>query len=108
ETQLWHLANIGADIFYRVRLDGQRFRVLAQDGNPVVRTYTAASLVMPPGKRYDVLVTGGPAGEHVLRTLAYDQGGDHYPDRVLATADSTGSVEAAQAPPFFFVPTPDL
>jgi suppressor of ftsI len=112
ETQLWHLANIGADIFYRVRLDGERFRVLAQDGNPVVKTFTAASLVMPPGKRYDVLVVGARGGNHALRTLAYDQGGDHYPDRVLATVDTT-SVAAATAtpvpaPPISFVPTPDL
>jgi FtsP/CotA-like multicopper oxidase with cupredoxin domain len=110
ETQLWHLANIGADIFYRVRLDGERFRVLAQDGNPVLKTFTAASLVMPPGKRYDVLVVGAPGGNHALRTLAYDQGGDHYPDRVLATVDTTGvaAATAPPAPPISFVPTPDL
>ncbi len=110
ETQLWHLANIGADIFYRVRLDGQRFRVLAQDGNPVVKTFTAASLVMPPGKRYDVLVVGAPGGNHALRTLAYDQGGDHYPDRVLATVATTGVAVPAAPPaaPISFVPTPDL
>jgi suppressor of ftsI len=108
ETQLWHLANVGADVFYRVRLDGQRFRVLAQDGQPVTRTFTAASLVMPPGKRYDVLVTGAAAGIHPLRTLAYDQGGDHYPDRVLATVDSTGPPIPTPAAPITFLPSPDL
>lgn len=108
ETQLWHLANIGADIFYEVRLDGQEFRVLAQDGNPVTSTYTVSSLVMPPGKRYDVLVTGAPSGLHALRTLSYDEGGDRYPDRVLATVATTGAATATPAAPISFLPSPDL
>ena len=108
ETQLWHLANIGADIFYRVHLDGQTFRVVAQDGHPVTRTYTAASLVMPPGKRYDVLVVGGAPGRHLLRTLDYNQGGDRYPDRVLATLDSDGAPQPVAQAPTTFLPSPDL
>ncbi len=108
ETQLWHLANIGADIFYRVRLDGQRLRVIAEDGNPVTRTFTAPAVVLPPGKRYDVLVTGAPVGVHALRTLAYDQGGDRYPDRPLATVDSTGAPRPTPAPPVAFLPSTDL
>jgi FtsP/CotA-like multicopper oxidase with cupredoxin domain len=108
ETQLWHLANVGADIFYRVRLDGQRLRVVAEDGHPVTRTFTAASVVMPPGKRYDVLVTGGAPGRRVLRTLAYDQGGDHYPDTRLASVDSEGAAREPAAAPISFLASADL
>ena len=55
-TQLWRLANIGSDLFYQVQLEGHRFRVIAEDGSPVWRVRSARTLVMAPGKRYDVLV----------------------------------------------------
>ena len=34
QTELWHVANIGADIFYRLALPGQTFEIIAQDGHP--------------------------------------------------------------------------
>src|SRR3954469_19140475 len=33
ETQLWRIANIGADIWYRLKLEGHTFSVIAVDGN---------------------------------------------------------------------------
>jgi suppressor of ftsI len=75
ETQLWRLANIGADLFYDVQLEGHKLRVIAEDGSPAWRVRTVDHLVMPPGKRFDVLVEGGAPGEHQLRTLAYPQEG---------------------------------
>jgi FtsP/CotA-like multicopper oxidase with cupredoxin domain len=74
-TELWRLANIGSDLFYKVQLTGHRFRVLAEDGSPAWRVRRAGTLVMPPGKRFDVLVEPGRAGSYALRTLAYPQEG---------------------------------
>ncbi|MFG2846492.1 multicopper oxidase family protein [Kitasatospora sp. NPDC048296] len=111
ETQLWRLANAGADIFYQLRLDGYHFTVIGEDGTPVAQVTTPDTLLLPPGKRYDVLVTAGahPA-RTVLRTTAYSNGpqGDSYPDTELATvkvagdpvrrlADVTGAVPTAPA-----------
>jgi FtsP/CotA-like multicopper oxidase with cupredoxin domain len=70
QTQLLRLANIGADIFYRLRLDGTRFTVIAEDGNPVGTVWGANELILPPGKRYDVLVRWPRPGTYDLRTLA--------------------------------------
>ena len=39
ETQMWRLANIGADIWYRVYFDGRPFHVIAEDANPVGEVY---------------------------------------------------------------------
>jgi FtsP/CotA-like multicopper oxidase with cupredoxin domain len=83
EVQLWRLANIGADIWYDLALDGQRFTVLGEDGNPAWTVEAARHLVLPPGKRFDVLVTGPPSGTTMLRTRRYLQGGDTYPARPL-------------------------
>jgi FtsP/CotA-like multicopper oxidase with cupredoxin domain len=110
QTELWRLANEGADIFYKLRLDGYRFTVIGQDGYPSAQVTTTNTLLLPPAKRYDVLVTAGAhPGQTWLRTLALDTGpgGDSYPDvqlmklRVAGTPTAppalpTGSVATAQ------------
>ena len=64
ETQLWRLANIGADIWYQLHVDGMQFHVIGEDANPVSEVTAADELLLPPGKRYDVLVQApnSPAG----------------------------------------------
>jgi FtsP/CotA-like multicopper oxidase with cupredoxin domain len=71
ETQLWRLANIGSDLFYDVQLVGHQFTVIAEDGSPKWRVRTVNHLVMPPGKRFDVLVVGGKSGDYVFKTRKY-------------------------------------
>lgn len=102
ETQLWRLANTGADIFYQLHLDGYRFTVVGEDGVPVARVTTPDTLLLPPGKRFDVLVTAGPhAGKTWLRTLDYSNGpqGDDYPDTTLLRVDIAGRPVAHPLPP---------
>jgi suppressor of ftsI len=108
QTQLWHIANIGADIFYDLHLDGHYFEVIAQDGHPVIHPLKTATLIMPPGKRFDVLVRGGKPGISQLRTLTYNQGDDLYPDTVLASVVTTGRRDPTSAFPTFIAHTPDL
>jgi suppressor of ftsI len=93
ETQLWRLVNAGADIFYQLQLDGYTFSVVGEDGRPVAQVRTAGTLLLPPGKRYDVLVTAGSRQTVTwLRTTAYSNGpqGDAYPDVRLASVHITG------------------
>jgi len=92
ETQMLRLANIGADIWYRLQLSGTQFRVIAEDANPVAQVWTANELVLPPGKRYDVLVRWPAAGTQTLKTLPYSTGpdGDNYPERRLMTVKVAG------------------
>ncbi|MFD8393970.1 multicopper oxidase family protein [Streptomyces sp. NPDC059680] len=97
ETQLWRLANVGADIWYHLQLDGYRFTVIGQDGAPVSKVTTANTLLLPPGKRYDVLVAAGSQpGQTTLRTLAFSNGpdGDNYPDTPLFKVNISGPVQA--------------
>jgi FtsP/CotA-like multicopper oxidase with cupredoxin domain len=108
ETQLWRLVNAGADIFYQLQLDGYRFTVIGEDGTPVAQVTSADTLVLPPGKRYDVLVTAnGNPGRTTLRTLAYSNGpgGDNYPDTALAVLDVTGHPEHRRPLPTGGLPT---
>jgi FtsP/CotA-like multicopper oxidase with cupredoxin domain len=109
-TELLRLANIGADIWYRLRLDGARFHVVAEDANPVARVWTAGRLVLPPGKRYDVLVRWPQTGTFALRTLRYSTGpdGDSYPARRLATFVVHGPRVASVAWPTSLAPVSPL
>lgn len=94
ETQLWRMVNAGADIFYQLQLDGYHFTVIGEDGNPAAKVTTPGTLLLPPGKRYDVLVTAGSQpGKSVLRTTAYSNGpqGDNYPDVPLASLQVAGT-----------------
>ncbi|MEU3298920.1 multicopper oxidase family protein [Streptomyces sp. NPDC006678] len=110
ETQLWRLANIGANIFYKVALPGHRFHVVAQDGYPVNKVYSADSIVIPAGARYDVLVQGGPEGTRALQTFPYNTGkaGNQFPQATLATVASAGEPMTAEPMPTAFGPTDDL
>jgi FtsP/CotA-like multicopper oxidase with cupredoxin domain len=109
-TELLRLANIGADIWYRLRLDGAQLHVIAEDSNPVARVWTADQLVLPPGKRYDVLVRWPRTGTFALRTLRYSTGpaGDDYPARRLATFVVNGSPVADVAWPTTLGPVSPL
>jgi suppressor of ftsI len=92
QSQMLRLANIGADIWYRLRLSGSQFRVIAEDANPVAQVWTSDELVLPPGKRFDVLVRWPQPGAQTLETLPYSTGpdGDNYPQRRLLTVQVSG------------------
>ncbi|MEU4091201.1 multicopper oxidase family protein [Streptomyces sp. NPDC026673] len=110
ETQLWRLANIGANIYYRLHLKGTRFHVIAQDGYPVRRVYARDTLIIAAGARFDVLVQGGRPGSATLETLAYDTGkaGNTFPRTDLATVVTAGTPMTPARIPEDFAPNQDL
>jgi suppressor of ftsI len=78
--ELWRLANIGADVFYKLvfrnRAQPQSnapFAVIAEDGLPVWDVDKRDTLLLPPGKRFDVLVAARDAGTYDLVSLPYAQ-----------------------------------
>ena len=102
QTELWRLSNEGADIFYKLRLDGYRFTVIGQDGYPSAHVTTAGTLLLPPAKRYDVLVTASAHPSQTwLRTLALNTGpsGDSYPDAPLVKLRVAGAPMSPLAKP---------
>ena len=97
ETQLWRIANVGADLFYDVELAGHRLHVIAEDGSPVWRVWSKRHLVLPPGKRYDVLVQGGRPGAYTFRTRKFDEGFQLLPRTKLATVRVRGPAARSSA-----------
>ena len=96
ETQFWRIGNVGADIYYNLKLDGHVFYEIARDGNRHNQVVARDEILLPPGARTEVLVRGGPRGIYSLRTLYFNQGaaGDQYPEVILATLNSAGRPEA--------------
>jgi FtsP/CotA-like multicopper oxidase with cupredoxin domain len=75
ETQLWQFANIDPATFYNITLPNYTFYVIAEDGNPVWEVWNDTNLVLPAGKRFDVLVTGGENGTYPIKSLPYNRSG---------------------------------
>ncbi len=67
ETQLWRLANVGAEIFYQLHLTATRSTSSPKTVTRVWDVRTADALVLPPGKRFDVLVQAGEVGAYASR-----------------------------------------
>jgi len=107
---MWRLANISADIWYRVNFDGGPMHVIAEDANPVGEVWSADKLLLPPGKRFDVLVRGPEAGSYAVKTLPYSTGheGDTYPERTLAVVESAGDPIEPSMLPTSLGPMPNL
>jgi len=71
--EIWRLANIGSDVFYEIALDKHKLAVIAEDGLAVWKVVQKDKLLLPPGKRFDVLVRGGKAGKYQLLSLPHAQ-----------------------------------
>ena len=107
ETQLWRFANIGAESFFKVELPGHKFHVIAEDGDPVWKVWDNDTILLPSGKRYDVLVTEPLQGNNsgALKSLAYYP----YPETTLATVKVQGNQkEPAKTIPTSLIPKKDL
>lgn len=108
ETQLWRLANVGSETFYNIVLLGHVFHIVAEDGMPVWCVWNAEQLLLPSGKRYDVLVTGGAVGTYPLKALSYHQGCVVCPEVTLATLNVEGATVATAEVPSSLIPHNDL
>jgi FtsP/CotA-like multicopper oxidase with cupredoxin domain len=110
ETQLWRIGNIGADLYYRLTLDGHRFYEVARDGHRRTHLVPKRELVLEPGAREEVLVQATGPGTYTLHTAGFDTGpeGNRYPGAVLATVRVAGTAVTPIALPEKLLPVADL
>ncbi len=75
--------------FFNLRLEGYVFRVIGSDGGLLTESYDTERILIPPGKRFDVVVIpkGAPGAKTVLWNDPYDRGheGGHEPSLAVAT-----------------------
>ena len=92
ETQFWQMANIGADLYYDLDLDGLTFYQIERDGNRQTRTIERTEILMPTSSRVGVLVQPDQRGTYRLRARQFSTGpaGDNYGDATLLTIKVEG------------------
>jgi FtsP/CotA-like multicopper oxidase with cupredoxin domain len=87
ETQFWQIANIGADHYYDLELEGHQFYEIERDGNRHNQTVIKDDEYMPTASRVGVLVQGGKPGVYRLRAKKISTGpqGDQYGGETVLT-----------------------
>lgn len=82
--------------FFLLRLEGSSFRVIGTDGGLIPHPYDTERILVPPGKRIDVLVIphGAPGTTTVLWNDPYDRGHDSGQDAASPVATFTISTDA--------------
>jgi FtsP/CotA-like multicopper oxidase with cupredoxin domain len=110
ETELWRIGNLGANLYYRLRLDGHRLYQVARDGNRLARVVPADEILVPPGGRVEVLVQPRRRGTYSLRTLSMDTGpgGNRYAGAELVRMHVSGVRLAPRTLPDTLLPVRDL
>jgi FtsP/CotA-like multicopper oxidase with cupredoxin domain len=110
QLEFWRIGNIGSNIYYQITLGKQPFHVIAQDGNLQNQVITTDTLILPPGKRLELLIYGPNGGTYQLRAAPFDTGpaGDAYPGQLLATVQSSGTPVVEIPLPTSFPPLTDL
>ncbi len=87
ETQFWQVANIGADLYYDLELEGHTFYEIERDGNRHNQTVVKDGELMPTASRVGVLIQAGEPGVYRLRAKKFNTGpaGDHYGGATILT-----------------------
>jgi suppressor of ftsI len=93
EMQFWRIANIGATLFIKFRIEGMPLYLLATDGHPLSQPRKVSELFLGPGERVDAIAIGPEPGEYAMRTIAFQNEAWRKPDpsQQLATIVSDGS-----------------
>ena len=95
EMQFWRIANIGATMFMKFRIDAMPLYVVATDGHPLSRPRKMTEFFIGPGERIDAIAIGPPAGRYSMHTIAFHNEAWHQtpdPAQQMATIVSAGTV----------------
>ena len=93
EMQFWRIANIGATMFMKLRIEGMALYVVATDGHRMSRPRKGGEFFIGPGQRLDAIVIGPPAGQYAMHTIRFRDSSWGAPDPAqrIATIVSTGA-----------------
>jgi suppressor of ftsI len=93
EMQFWRLANIGATLFLKFRIEGMALYVVATDGHPLSQPRKMTEFFIGPGERVDAIAVGPQPGEYAMTTIPFQNQAWKNPDpsQQLATVLSSGS-----------------
>jgi FtsP/CotA-like multicopper oxidase with cupredoxin domain len=92
ERERWRIINASVSRYLRLRLDGQQMSLLGIDSGRFGAAHEVDEVVLAPGNRADLLVTG-IAGTSVLRAHTYDRG--RFGGMMMGGGSSTAAADIA-------------
>lgn len=104
ETQLWRVANISNQNWYKLNLPGHELHVIGYDGNPVPYRADRNWVLLAPGNRVEFLVVGGKPGVYKLRSLSFNEGFVHFGQVSLAKVVVSGTPDTPRVLPRLISP----
>jgi FtsP/CotA-like multicopper oxidase with cupredoxin domain len=95
EPQFWRIGNIGAEMFFKLRLEGVRLYAVATDGNPLSRPSPVTDLFLGPGERIDLIAVAPQPGAYHMHTVSFQNEAwrTPRPPQKLATIVCAGRAE---------------
>jgi FtsP/CotA-like multicopper oxidase with cupredoxin domain len=92
QMQLWRIANIGAELFIKLHVEGMALYVIATDGHALTQPHKITQLFLGAGQRVDAIVIGPPAGEYAMATIQFKNEAwkTPAPSQQIATIVSSG------------------
>ena len=92
ETQFWRLANTGANLYYRLSMEGKTFWIIAEDANPTLSMMPVTEYLLGPSARVEIMVQFPEEGAYTFKTEKVRTGpaGDGYPAADLVTVQCQG------------------
>ena len=88
EMQFWRIANIGATLFIKFKIEGMPLYVVATDGHPRSRPDRTTEFFVGPGQRIDAIAIGPQAGECAMRTISFQNQAWKDPASAAAIGDN--------------------
>ena len=72
QPQFWELANIGADRFLKVAVDGMPFYVIGRDGYFVPQPVKMNAVLLGPGQRVAAIIVGNRPGRYAVKSVPFE------------------------------------
>jgi len=74
QTERWHFINASSARYFKLRLSGKPFCIIATDGGLIEKPQRVTELLITPGERYDILAGAFSEGEvFSMESLAYNR-----------------------------------
>lgn len=108
QSEIWRLANMSNEAFYKINLAGHKMRIVGIDGNPMRRARSVSQFVIPPGSRYEFIVKAGEPGDYKLQQLPHTDGFNTFPQQDLLTLRVAGLKASSPRMPGALKSFPDL
>ncbi|MGI9254269.1 MAG: multicopper oxidase family protein, partial [Thermomicrobiales bacterium] len=90
QSQQWRIANISANAYLDLELEGHQLHVIGLDGNPVETSVAYDHIQMGPGERVQAVVQAIETGTYRLKSRAWGALGQAQPEFTVATIEVAG------------------